>query len=171
MSQELEPYKTYREKIMECDAKLKVHLEEMPARAGPDSITLGARKRGKRVCGNAPEFDLRQHLFGVSGVDWTRVDGVDMMTAQTVIAETGLDMTRWPTEGHFAIWLDLCPVNDVSGGKLIRRGNKKAQNRATAAFRQAATTLLKSKSYLGAQYRRFRSTLEKPKAVKAVTAC
>jgi len=101
-------------------------------------------------------------------VDWTRVDGIDVMTAQTVIAETGIDMSRWPTERHFASWLDLCPVNHVSGGKVIRRGNKKAQNRATAAFRQAATTLLKSQSYLGAQYRRFRSLPDKPKAVKAM---
>ena len=101
-------------------------------------------------------------------MDWTRVDGIDVMTAQTVIAETGIDMSRWPTERHFASWLDLCPVNHVSGGKVIRRGNKKAQNRATAAFRQAATTLLKSQSYLGAQYRRCRSLLDKPKAVKAM---
>jgi transposase len=94
------------------------------------------------------------------------VDGIEVMTAQTVIAETGIDMSRWPTERHFASWLDLCPVNHVSGGKVIRRGNKKAQNRATAAFRQAATTLLKSQSYLGAQYRRFRSLLDKPNAAE-----
>jgi transposase len=168
MRQQLELYEVYQSKISECDEKLKLHLLGLPPREGAESAPLGPRKKGKRARGNSPKFDLRQHLYRLTGVDWASVDGVDVMTAQTVIAETGVDMSRWPTERHFASWLDLCPTNDVSGGKVIRRGNKKAQNRATAAFRQAATTLIKSNSYLGAQYRRFRASLEKPKAVKAM---
>jgi transposase len=166
--QELDLYDTYAAKVVECDRQLEAQLQAMPPRDGIDQSTLGKRKPGKRARGNAPQFDLRQHLFRITGVDWTRVDGIDVMTAQTVIAETGVDMSRWRTERHFASWLDLCPCNDVSGGKIIRRGNKKAPNRATVAFRQAATTLRQSRSYLGAQYRRFRNTLEKPKAVKAM---
>lgn len=168
MRQDLDLYDTYKLKIEECDRRVESHLAGMPPRDVVAGAGPGPRKRGKRAHGNAPHFDLRDHLFRISGVDWTRVDGIDVMTAQTVIAETGLDMSRWPTERHFASWLDLCPANDVSGGKIIRRGNRKAANRATAAFRQAATTLRRSGSYLGAQYRRFRSTLEKPKAVKAM---
>jgi transposase len=123
MKQQLELYDFYRSKIADCDQRLKNHLESMPPRAGTGE--LGPRKRGKRARGNSPGFDLREHLYRITGVDWTQIDGIDVMTAQTVIAETGVDMSRWPTERHFASWLDLCPVNDVSGGRIIRRGNKK----------------------------------------------
>jgi transposase len=168
MRQQLELYDNFRLKIAACDEQLQSHLRSIAPRSGLGNTDPGPRPRGKRPKGNTPKFDLRQHLFAISGVDWARVDGIDVLTAQTVIAETGVDMSRWPTEKHFASWLDLCPVKDVSGGKVIRRPKKRAQNRATVAFRQAATTLLRSKSYLGAQYRRFRHSLEKPRAVKAM---
>jgi hypothetical protein len=41
--------------------------------------------------------------------DLTRINGVNVMTAQTVISEVEFDMTGWKTEAHFASWLMLCP--------------------------------------------------------------
>ena len=104
----------------------------------------------------------------ITGVDLTRIDGVNVMTAQTVISEVGLDMTRWKTEAHFASWLGLCPNNAVSGGKVLRRDTRKIVNRAATAFRIAASTLRLSDSYLGAQFRRFRAKLGAPKAITAM---
>ena len=77
-------------------------------------------------------------------------------------------MTRWNTEAHFASWLGLCPDNRITGGKVIRKGTRHVVNRAATALRLAATTLLRSQSYLGAQYRRFRSKLGAPKAITAM---
>src|SRR6476620_11119304 len=77
-------------------------------------------------------------------------------------------MTRWKTEAHFASWLALCPDNRITGGKVIRRGTRHVINRAATAFRIAATTLLRSQSYLGAQFRRFRNKLGAPKAITAM---
>lgn len=168
MQQELDLYRIYQQKIGACDRKLAAQLETPAPAIDTEAHPLGPRKRGKRAHGNAPQFDLRKELYRVTGVDWTQVDGIDVMTAQTVIAETGVDMSRWPTERHFASWLDLAPVNDVSGGKVIRRGSRKAPNRATVAFRQAASTLIRSNSYLGAQYRRLRTALGAPRAIKAI---
>ena len=77
-------------------------------------------------------------------------------------------MTRWKTEAHFASWLGLCPDNRITGGKVIRKGTRHVVNRAATALRLAATTLLRSQSYLGAQYRRLRAKLGAPKAITAM---
>ena len=43
---------------------------------------------------------------------------MNVMTAQTIMSEVGLDMTRWPSESHFASWLGLCPNNVDQRGKV-----------------------------------------------------
>jgi Transposase IS116/IS110/IS902 family len=43
------------------------------------------------------------------------------MCAQTIIAEVGVDMSRFPTEAHFASSLGLCADNRITGGKVLRR--------------------------------------------------
>ena len=90
------------------------------------------------------------------------------MVAQTVLSEVGLDMSRWKTEAHFSSWLGLCPDNRISGDRVLRRGTRRVINRAATALRMAATTLLRSQTYLGAQYRRLRSKLGAPKAITAM---
>lgn len=90
-----------------------------------------------------------------------------MLTSQTLLSEVGTDMDRYKTEAHFASWLGLCPDNRISGDRVLSRGTRHVVNRAATALRMAASTLLRSKSYLGAQYRRLRSRLGAPKAVTA----
>ena len=107
-------------------------------------------------------------MHRISGVDLTRIDGIDVGVAQTVVSEVGVDMTRWTTEAHFASWLGLCPDNRISGDRVLRTGTRHVVNRAATALRLAATTLRSSQSYLGAQYRRLRSTLGAPKAITAM---
>src|SRR5260370_38079058 len=102
------------------------------------------------------------------GVDLPRIDGIDVMVAQTILSEVGLDMSRWKTESHFASWLGLCPDNRISGDKVLGRGTRRVVNRAATALRQAANTLMRSRSYLGAQYRRLRTKLGASKAITAM---
>ena len=83
------------------------------------------------------------------GVDLTRIDGVDVLVAQTVISEVGLDMSRGKTEAHFASWLGLCQDNRISGDKVLARGTRHVLNRAATALRLGASTLLKNQTYLG----------------------
>jgi transposase len=90
------------------------------------------------------------------------------MCAQTIIAEVGVDMSRFPTEAHFASFLGLCPDNRITGGKVLRRGTKHVANRASTALRMAATSLWRSKTYLGAKFRRLRARLGAPKAITAM---
>ncbi|MGF2036859.1 transposase [Nostoc sp. ChiVER01] len=45
----------------------------------------------------------------MSGVDFTRVDGLGVLTVQIILSEVGLDPSRFPTVKHFTSWLGLCP--------------------------------------------------------------
>lgn len=170
LDQELDLYGTFRGKIEECDRRLQMHLATLDSKVDIQSHPLGPRRKGKKASKKAPRFDLRSELYRISGVDWTRVDGIDVGVAQAVIAEVGVELSRFPREGNFVSWLGLCPQNDVSGGKVLRRGTAKVASRAALAFRQAASTLRSSKSYLGAQFRRFRAKLGAPKAITAMAA-
>jgi transposase len=101
-------------------------------------------------------------------VDLTSIDGIEVITAQTIISEIGTDMSAFPTENRFASWLGLTPSKDISGGRIIGPGKRRVQNRVAMAFRMAATTLLNSKSYLGGRYRHLRKPL--PSHAAAVKA-
>ena len=103
----------------------------------------------------------------MTGVDLTRINGVDAHTALKVISEVGTDMTRWPTGKHFASWLGLSPNNWVTGGKIISSRTKPSANRAAKALRLAANALYRSNSALGAFLRRKKAQLGAPKAITA----
>ena len=103
----------------------------------------------------------------MTGVDLTRIDGVDSYTALKVISEVGTDMTKWPSAKHFASWLGLSPNNRITGGKVISSKTKASANRAAAALRLAANALHRSDSALGAFLRRKKAHLGAPKAITA----
>jgi hypothetical protein len=167
LEQELNSYEMYQDKIAECDQRLYEHYRRMAQKADPQE--LAPVPHDKRPRGNVPEgFDLRQELYRITGVDLTAIDGINVLTAQTVFAEVGSDMSRFSSEGHFVSFLDLSPRNKISGGKIVGRQKRKTKNRAGLALRFAAGTLLKSETYLGAQYRRLRTRLGSPKARKAM---
>ena len=85
----------------------------------------------------------------MTGVDLTRIDGVDAYTALKVISEIGTDMTKWPSAKHFASWLGLSPNNRITGGKVISSKTKPSANRAAAALRLDANALHRSDSAPG----------------------
>jgi hypothetical protein len=88
----------------------------------------------------------------------------------TILSEAGWDMSKWKTEHHFVSWLRLCPDNRISGDKIIGKGRLPTNNRVTNALRMAASTLRLSNTYLGAQFRRLRTKLGAPVAIKAMAA-
>jgi transposase len=102
------------------------------------------------------------------GVDLTRIDGLHESTAQLIISELGLDICqKWPTEAQFTSWLGLCPNNEISGGKVLKRGTRKVVNRVANALRMCAQSLLNSKSALGAYARRMRAKRDSQVAITA----
>ena len=164
LTQALELYRTYQDKIAQCDREIERQLGRFEDRGNGEPPAGDA---GKRSQGNAPRFDLRNHLHRMTGVDLTRIDGVDAFTALKVVGEIGTDMTRWPSAKHFASWLGLSPNNRITGGKVISSRTKANANRAAAALRLAANALHRSNSALGAFLRRKKAHLGAPKAITA----
>ena len=167
LRQQRDLYHEYQKRIGECDEVIQLHWRTLEDKAQPENKPENP-KRGKRAGGNAPRFDLRGELYRITGVDLTRIDGIHVMIAQTILSEVGLDMSRWPTEAHFASWLGLCPDNKITGGKIYHRGSRHVENRAATALRMAATSLWRSKTYLGAKFKRLRTKLGAPKAITAM---
>ena len=164
LTQALELYRMYHAKIDECDREIEAQLERFK------DVTEGGTPAGngrRRSQGNAPSFDIRTHLYRMTGVDLTRIDGIDGFTALKVISEIGTDMMKWPSAKHFASWLGLSPANRITGGKVMSSKTKPSANRAAAALRLAAHGLHRSNSALGAFLRRKKAHLGAPKAITA----
>ena len=126
LTQALELYRVYRSKIAECDREIEAQLERFEDRSDGESPASNGKKRNQ---GNAPRFDVQGQLYRMTGVDLTRIDGVDGFTALKVISEVGADMTKWPSAKHFASWLGLSPNNRITGGRVISSKTKPSANR------------------------------------------
>jgi transposase len=152
LKQAVDLYEFYQSQIAECDRQILDQLAGFDAADGS---------------GKAPPDSLEEALVRISGVDLTRIDGIDTNITLKIISEIGTDMSRWKTAKHFASWLGLCPGTKISGGKRLSTKSKRVVNRAATALRLAAQSLLRSKSALGAYLRRQRARLGAPKAITA----
>src|SRR6516225_7877268 len=171
LKQEQDGYEFCQGQMAECDRRLDQYLQQQKDRSQGASLPEEKRKeRLKKKKGNKPRFDLRTGLFRMAGVDLTQIDCIDVMTATTILSEAGSDMSKWETENHFVSWLRLCPDNRISGNKIIGKGRLPTSNRITNALKMAASTLRTSNTYLGAQFRRLRTKLGAPIAIKAMAA-
>jgi len=171
LHQEQDGYEFCQRQMTECDRQLNHYLEQTEDRSQGAPLPEEKRtERLKKKKGNKPQFDLREGLFRMTGTDLTQIDCVDVMTATTVISEAGWDMSKWETEHHFVSWLRLCPDNRISGEKIIGKGRLPTNNRVTTALKISASNLRLSNTYLGAQFRRLRTKLGAPIAIKAMAA-
>lgn len=167
LKQAVELYDFYQHQIQACDQEIETYLK------GLDGIDIASnpippsRRRIRKHKGNQPDFDLRTELYRISGVDFTQIDGLDVLNVQTILSEVGLNPDAFPTVKNFTSWLALCPNNRITGGRIKSSSTRKAANRAAEAFRMAAYTLTHSSSALGAFCRRMRSRLDAPKAITA----
>jgi transposase len=164
LQQAVELYDTYREKIVACDREVERCLQRFDIRAGSTSPGAAPARRKNR---HQPGFDLHGHLCRITGVDFTRIDGLDVLSVQTILAEVGLEPSPFPSAKHFCSWLGLCPNNRITGGRVKSSQTQKNANRAATAFRLGAQSLARSDTALGAFYRRMRSRLGAPKAITA----
>ena len=162
LKQALALFDFYGTQLTECDTQIEQQLQRLQAHDGEP-----AKGKKRSRARNAPKFDLRTHLFKMCGVDLTRIDGIDVTTALAVVSEVGADLSRFPTDKHFASWMGLCPGTRITGGKVLSGKTKRCANRAAQALRLAAAALRSSQSALGAYFRRLCSRMDKPKAVAA----
>ena len=158
-------YRAYHEQIGQCDRQIEAHLGTFDDRSGGESLPPQDRQRKPHR--NESQFEMRDHLHRATGVDLTRIDGIDGHTVLKVTSEIGKDMTRWSSVKHFTSWMGLCPGNKRSGVKVLSGRTKPCANRAAAALRLAAQALHRSKTALGAYFRRMKARLGAPKAITA----
>lgn len=163
LKQALEAYDFFQQQLAVCDSVLEQCLGQMVSASQQPSVPPSAKKRRK----NQPHFDLRRELARIAGVDVCQIEGIDALTAQTLISECGTDMTPFPSEKNFASWLGLCPNNRKTGGRIRSRRTRHVKNRAARAFRIAAQALHRSPSALGAYARQMKARLGAGKAITA----
>lgn len=99
------------------------------------------------------------------------IPGIGATAAQAVIAEIGVDMTRFPTAGHLRSWAGLCPRMDESAGKRKSTRTRRGNSWLKAMLCQCAWAAVKTKKgYLYALFLRIKSRQGPKKAIVAVAA-
>jgi transposase len=142
--------------ITEYDKRLLQEVEALQPEDRRAELVPAHPNRGKeRMIRKRGDQGLRQALWRFAGADLTTIDGISASSAQVILTEVGSDMNAFPTEKHFVSWLRLCPRTPISGGKpLKKRRNGMGASRVAGALRMAAVTAHRSKTALGAAYRR-----------------
>jgi len=143
--------------IADSEQQIELMLQKQVAVSNEgiiEPIAAEERKRKKKNK-NSPDFEVEAYLQKIHRVDVTAIYGISSGAALEILAETGPDMSKWETEKHFISWLNLCPNNKITGGKLISSTllNKKA-GAASQAFRAAANSVQRSDHYIGDYFRR-----------------
>jgi transposase len=97
------------------------------------------------------------------------IPGVSDLTAQTIIAEIGVDMSRFPTAGHLAAWAGVAPASHESAGKRRPAGTRRGSRHLRQALIEAARAAAASKgTFLSARYWRIARRRGPNKAAVAV---
>jgi len=165
LTQAVSLYETYQAKIAECETAIARYLESQTKLNDQDPPAGDKASRDRdRLRGGV---DVRSQLYKLTGVDLFNLPGLGADTLLTLAGEVGFDMTPWTSEKHFTSWLALCPGTKKSNRKILSRKTKRSANRAAAAFRIGAASLARSKTALGAFYRRIKSRVGPAEAVTA----
>jgi hypothetical protein len=165
LQQAYDLYQFHHRQIAQCDAAIQAELTKLPNRAGDKPFTAKPRRCGRKP--NDLDFDACAPLFQALGVDLTEIEGIDVGTALVILAEIGVDVSRFPTEKHFASWLGVCLRQHESNHTKKKRRQRKGKNRVAIALRMAAQALGRTQSPLGLFYRRIKSRIGGKGAVTA----
>jgi transposase len=160
-------YQSYQQLIAACDTEIQEYLSAFESKVDIAARPLAKSKDLHKPRRNELRFNLRSELYRIFGMDLTQIPGVNALTAHTLLAEVGPDLSRFATASAFASWLGLCPDNRISGGKVLSVQTRIVKNRAATALRMASQSLHRSQSYLGDCYRRMRAKMGTPKAITA----
>jgi transposase len=99
------------------------------------------------------------------------IPGISDASAAVIVAEVGIDMTRFPTPAHLISWAGLCPRNDESAGKRRSTRVRKSAQWLKTTLVQCAWAAARTKgTYLNAQFRRLCARRGPKKAILAVAA-
>jgi len=103
----------------------------------------------------------------MTGVDLVAVPGLSASLAQTILAESGTNMSKWPDEKPCCAWLGWAPTHDISGGTVLRSRTMQHHHGAAQACRMAAQSVRRSHGAFGAFSRRLQGRLGPAQALVA----
>lgn len=162
-----EMYKIFQLKIEECEKEIENTLQEYDIYEDDKDVIdptentqqdSSVKKKKKSKTKNSSSIDVNTYLKKIHGVDVMEIYGISGIGGLEILSETGTDLSKWGTEKQWISWLNLCPNNKITGGKLISSMRlKKKPNPAAQAFRAAANSLSRSDHWLGDYFRRMRS--------------
>jgi len=168
LQQAWDAYNFYQQQIQQCDQMLDEMMKKMT-----DGNSEGEQKsqtKRKAVRHNKPDIEnLGESLMKIfGGKDATILSGITDYSWMQLLAETGDDLNRWPSEKHYTSWLGLAPGQNFSG-KMHKNKRKAGRPKAGQIFRQIAQSLLNSKNIaLGAFGRKLRARKGPAIAIKSL---
>jgi len=166
LKQAYDGYLFYLRQIEECDKKINIVVN----RIGQSGKNQDVKKKRKAIRHHKPNVEkLGANLLNIfDGKDATVISGITDYTWMQLLAETGSDLSKWPTEKHFTSWLGLSPGQHHSG-KMRRNAKKKGRPKAGQIFRIISQGLINSKDIaIGAFGRRLRGRKGPRIAIKAM---
>jgi transposase len=154
------------EQVEEISAEIEQQLERM---SWPDKPS----EPGTRTDGQAPSQEADESEMPLTWNDAVAlldtIPGVDRRIAEVMLAEMGLDMSRFPTANHLASWAGLAPGNHQSGGKRYSGRTTKGNKPLSGAMVQGAWSASRTKGiFLKARYHRLAARRGKKRAIVAV---
>lgn len=169
-----EQWEQIRSHIVRLDDEIERQIGSLPAAVGDVAQTPAKpqpRKAVRKQAGkNAVPYDYRKESLRCYGVDLMDVEGVGPGMLTALLSEIGPRenlLGAFKTADGFCAWLGVCPCNAITGGKVIKTGTRKTENRVAAALRLAAFGLDKSKSQMGQFCRRMKGKLGKAQGITA----
>lgn len=137
---------------------LKLHLDHI------DALDKAITSIDAEVGSNLEPF--RSAVARLKGIP-----GISELSAQVIVSEIGLDMSRFPTAAHLISWAGLCPANDESAGKRRSTRLRKGAPWLKTSLVQCGWAAARSKNtYLRSQYYRLKARRGSKKAAVAVAA-
>jgi len=156
--------------IASYDARVLKEMEALePPERRKQPVAPHPNPAKEKALRHRGEQQRRTQLWRYSGVDLTRIDGIAAGGAEIVLTEVGPNLSSFPSEHDFVSWLRLCPRTPISGGKpLKKRRNGLGASRVAEVLRMAASSLERSKTALGAAFRRIARRKDRSVAVFAI---
>lgn len=166
LRQAYECWNFYQEQMRVCEKQIEALLQEMTAEL-PEPPNIGKARKTRH---HEPAIeDLHTMLLKLTGgKDATAVSGIVDQGLMRLLSETGVDMSKWPTEKHFTSWLHLAP-DPKQSGLMKKQAHGMHQTRAGQILREIAQGVANGK-HLGwvGFYRRLRARKGPKVAIKAL---
>jgi transposase len=145
-----ELYQYYHKKIDECDQEIKKMLTaEIDRKQKEEGLVKAEGVKIKKKKTRENESNINIQLLAVDltgGIDISSIEGIGVGFILCLVAETGLELTAFPTSKQFTSWLRLAPDLKKTGNKVISSKTKSGKNKLAQAFMHCANAIGNKKS-------------------------